>query len=255
MLLELVVVLLDSLLVPVLVQRQVGVLRPIGKRDGEEEEVDNENNKFDDFEGNDVGIFVSSEYDADDKEADNIDKQMELRRKDKKETRLKDDIDISEQFSGEKRKLSEITEKEWENIPESKVSASRMKKKRFEIYDPVLDIMLGKARQEHEYVTALDPKSKAAGGTETDLTAMGKGRNIVLAVKLDRLSGSVSGATVVDPKGYLTDLNSKNVMGNVNIGEDIKKSRLLLIDCCSSLLLKRIRNTLQGGLLRLGWNG
>ncbi len=30
----------------------------------------------------------------------------------------------------------------------------------------------------------------------------------MLGIKLDQVSDSVSGQTVVDPKGYLTDLNS-----------------------------------------------
>lgn len=46
------------------------------------------------------------------------------------------------------------------------------------------------------------------GGVTTDLTAMGAGRNTVVQLKLDKISDSVSGQTVVDPKGYLTDLKS-----------------------------------------------
>jgi hypothetical protein len=46
------------------------------------------------------------------------------------------------------------------------------------------------------------------GGTTTDLTAIGAGRSTVVQLKLDRISDSVSGQTVVDPKGYLTDLKS-----------------------------------------------
>ncbi|EES18760.2 hypothetical protein BDA96_09G262600 [Sorghum bicolor] len=61
-----------------------------------------------------------------------------------------------------------------------------------------------------------DSVPRAAGGTETpwaqtsvtDLTAVGEGRGTVLSLKLDRLSGSISGLAVVDPKGYLTDLKS-----------------------------------------------
>lgn len=51
--------------------------------------------------------------------------------------------------------------------------------------------------------------------TMTDLNKVGEGRNTYLQLKLDRVSDSVSGQTVVDPKGYLTDLNSsiKNQVG------------------------------------------
>ncbi|OWM73734.1 hypothetical protein CDL15_Pgr026838 [Punica granatum] len=57
----------------------------------------NENRKFDEFEGNDVGLFASAEYDGDDKEADAvweaIDRRMDSRRKDRREARLKQEIE------------------------------------------------------------------------------------------------------------------------------------------------------------------
>nr|DAD29707.1 TPA_asm: hypothetical protein HUJ06_031175 [Nelumbo nucifera] len=100
---------------------------------------------------------------------------------------------------------------------------------------PVPDTLLEKARQEQEHVTSLDPKSRAAGGTETpwaqtpvtDLTAVGEGRGAVLSLKLDMFSDSVTGLTVVDPKGYLTDLKSMKITSDTEIS-DIKKARLLL---------------------------
>uniref|UniRef100_M8C4I5 Pre-mRNA-processing factor 6 n=1 Tax=Aegilops tauschii TaxID=37682 RepID=M8C4I5_AEGTA len=68
--------------------------------------------------------------------------------------------------------------------------------KRFESFVPVPDTLLQKARQEQGHVTALDLKS-------------------------------LSGLTVVDPKGYLTDLNIMKITSNAEIS-DIKKARLLL---------------------------
>ncbi|XP_042501431.1 protein STABILIZED1 [Macadamia integrifolia] len=221
---------------------------------GEEEEEDeadekgyDENQKFDEFEGNDVGLFASAEYDEDDKEADavweSIDKRMDSRRKDRREARLKQEIEkyrasnpkITEQFADLKRKLYSLSAEEWDSIPEIGDYSLRNKKKRFESFVPVPDTLLEKARQEKEHVTALDPKSRAAGGTETpwaqtpvtDLTAVGEGRGTVLSLKLDRLSDSVSGLTVVDPKGYLTDLKSMKITSDAEIS-DIKKARLLL---------------------------
>ncbi|PKI48866.1 hypothetical protein CRG98_030714 [Punica granatum] len=56
-----------------------------------------ENWKFDEFEGNDVGLFAYAEYDEDDKEADAvweaIDKRMDSRRKDRREARLEEEIE------------------------------------------------------------------------------------------------------------------------------------------------------------------
>ncbi|KAF5201590.1 Pre-mrna-splicing factor [Thalictrum thalictroides] len=237
------------------------VVGPVGRGRGkggaaaaEEEEDDDaeekgydENQKFDEFEGNDVGLFASAEYDEDDKEADAvweaIDKRMDSRRKDRREAKLKEEIEkyrasnpkITEQFADLKRKLSEVKASEWENIPDIGDYSFRNKKKRFESFVPVPDTLLEKARQEKEHVIALDPKSRAVGGTETpysqtpvtDLTAVGVGRSTVLSMKLDRLSDSVSGLTVVDPKGYLTDLKSMKISTDGDIS-DIKKARLLL---------------------------
>nr|XP_010918430.1 protein STABILIZED1 [Elaeis guineensis]XP_010918431.1 protein STABILIZED1 [Elaeis guineensis] len=224
---------------------------PGGEEEEEEEEADDkgydENQKFDEFEGNDVGLFASAEYDEDDKEADavweSIDKRMDSRRKDRREARLKQEIEkyrasnpkITEQFADLKRKLADLTPDQWESIPEIGDYSLRNKKKRFESFVPVPDTLLEKARQEQEHVTALDPKSRAVGGTETpwsqtpvtDLTAVGEGRGTVLSLKLDRLSDSVSGLTVVDPKGYLTDLKSMKITSDAEIS-DIKKARLLL---------------------------
>ncbi|GAV70443.1 PRP1_N domain-containing protein/TPR_14 domain-containing protein [Cephalotus follicularis] len=214
--------------------------------DGEEKGYD-ENQKFDEFEGNDVGLFASAEYDEDDKEADavweEIDKRMDSRRKDRREARLKEEIEkyrasnpkITEQFADLKRRLETISYTEWDSIPEIGDYSLRNKKKRFESFVPVPDTLLERARQEQEHVTALDPRGRVASGTETpwsqtpvtDLTAVGEGRGTVLSLKLDRLSDSVSGLTVVDPKGYLTDLKSMKITSDAEIS-DIKKARLLL---------------------------
>eukprot|EP00731_Ephydatia_muelleri_P010128 Em0005g714a len=63
--------------------------------------------------------------------------------------------------------------------------------------------------------------------TRIDLNQIGEARNSMLSIKLDQVSDSVSGQTVVDPKGYLTDLNSitPQTSGDIN---DVKKARLLL---------------------------
>jgi pre-mRNA-processing factor 6 len=45
-----------------------------------------------------------------------------------------------------------------------------------------------------------------------DLTAVGEGRGTVLSLKLDRMADSISGQTVVDPKGYLTGAHERRCM-------------------------------------------
>jgi hypothetical protein len=41
----------------------------------------------------------------------------------------------------------------------------------------------------------------------------------VLSLKINRLSDLVLGQTVVDPKGYLTDLKSMKIMSDVEISD------------------------------------
>ncbi|KAE9586253.1 putative PRP1 splicing factor, pre-mRNA-processing factor 6/Prp1/STA1 [Lupinus albus] len=156
---------------------------------------------------------------------------MDSRGKDRREAWLKQEIEeyrasnpnIIEQFADLKQKLYIVSTEEWDNIPEIGDYSLRNKK-------------IGlRARQEKEHVTALDPKSRTAGGTETpwgkmsvtDLTVVGEGRKTMLSLKLGRLSYSVLGLTNVDPKVYLTTLKSMKITSDVEIS-DIKKARLLL---------------------------
>ncbi|PAV79764.1 hypothetical protein WR25_27177 [Diploscapter pachys] len=62
---------------------------------------------------------------------------------------------------------------------------------------------------------------------DLDLTKIGTARNKIMDMKLVQVSDSITGQTVVDPKGYLTDLNSMipKYGGDIN---DIKKARKLL---------------------------
>eukprot|EP00854_Cymbomonas_tetramitiformis_P014314 gene14314-16926_t len=219
---------------------------------GKEADQPQEKQEFDEFQGNDAGILSIGEYDEDDREADDIwekiDDHMDGRRRDRREARLKKEIEeyrasnpkITEQFADLKRKLSDVTEDEWDSIPD--IGDYTIKnKKRNASFVPVPDTLLAKAAAEKEQVAAIDPKSKLVGGFETpmglstpmgntpmtDLTAVGEGRGVVLELKLDRMADSVGGQTVVDPKGYLTDLKSMKINTDAEIG-DIKRARLLL---------------------------
>jgi len=61
----------------------------------------------------------------------------------------------------------------------------------------------------------------------TDFEQFGRARDKVLGIKLDQISDSVTGQTTIDPKGYLTDLNSVVVKSDAEIS-DMKKARMLL---------------------------
>lgn len=74
--------------------------------------------------------------------------------------------------------------------------------------------------------TSLGTRSILPG--ELDLRKIGQARNTLMDLKLNQVSDSVTGQTVIDPKGYLTDLQSMiPSIGTTDIG-DIKKARLLL---------------------------
>ncbi|KAG2489786.1 hypothetical protein HYH03_011736 [Edaphochlamys debaryana] len=229
---------------------------PGSKKGGDDESALDET-KFDEFMGNDAGVFATGEYDEDDKEADavweKIDNFMDERRREAREKRLKEELEryraenpkITEQFADLKRKLADVRADEWEAIPE--IGDYTLKKqKRMEKFAPVPDSLLARAAAEASTAggvnKSIDPNSGLAsvgglGGIQTpmggaastvsDLTAIGTGRGTVLGLKLDRMADSVTGQTVVDPKGYLTDLKSIKISTDAEIS-DIKKARHLL---------------------------
>ena len=107
-----------------------------------------------------------------------------------------------------------------------------------EKYTPMSDAMLAR-NLGGESVSTLDPKSGLASALPGNMTGMltpsgdldlrqiGEARKGLMSLKLKQTSDSVSGQTVVDPKGYLTDLQSMipSYGGDIN---DVKKARLLL---------------------------
>jgi len=228
----------------------------------QEDKEDLSESQFDPFEGykGDILLFASLPYDEEDKEADAIyalvDRRMDERRKRKREEREKKELEeyrkkrpvLEEMFAVHKRQLGEMTVEDWESIPEA-LDYSRQYKinqKNRDKYTPAPDSLIASSRPDTQTVAFLDHKQMKYGGLETpvggwqtpvngmatpivggDLTGLRKVRDQVLQVKLDRMADSVSGQTVVDPKGYLTDLNSLKISSEAEVS-DIKKARLLL---------------------------
>ncbi|KDD72365.1 PRP1 splicing factor, partial [Helicosporidium sp. ATCC 50920] len=203
-------------------------------------EADDEG-KFDAFLGNDSGVLAGSgAYDEEDREADQIweqvDQRMEERRKTQREAKEAEALEkfrernpkISEQFADLKRKLTSVSESEWDAIPDIGDTTIR-KPKRAAIFTPAPDSLLARAAGGGLGNTVVEPEGGASivPGTATDLTAVGQGRSTVVQLNLDRVSDSVSGQTVVDPKGYLTDMKSMVLKSDAEVS-DIKKARLLL---------------------------
>ena len=214
---------------------------PPPNRSGDEEDRgDYSDTKFDNWLGYEGSLFsASTEYDDEDREAEDtyfrVDEYMDSRRRSRREEKFKKEMEkfrkekptLPEQLKDAKRQLSMLKEEDWLAIPEA-ADRSIKKVKRAEKYVPVPEKLLDAARRDSEQVTAIDPMEASAGGKLSTLTELGGARSSVISVKLDRISDSVTGQSVVDPKGYLTVLNSLPVLNSdADIG-DWKKTRLLL---------------------------
>ncbi len=147
---------------------------------------------------------------------------------------------IAEGFADLKRGLANVTEAEWEAIPE--IGDYTIKKAKRDTWAPVPDTLLAKAAAEmaststtvvEENASSSSASALPADGSAASLapggslTAVGEGRRTVVSLKLDSAADSVSGQTVVDPRGYLTSLSSQRISSAAEVG-DIKKARTLL---------------------------
>ncbi|KAJ3116004.1 hypothetical protein HDU96_010652 [Phlyctochytrium bullatum] len=212
---------------------------------------EDDDERFQDPE-NETGLFSSLPYEADDEEADRIyesvDKKMDERRRLRREAREREELEryrkenpkIQQQFAELKRGLAEVTPEEWANLPEVGDMVRKKGKRNNRLgdrYTPVPDSVLLGTTASLGYASTLDSRQQMGGiatpasgnldGTLTDFVQFGQARDKVLGLKLDQISDSVSGQTTIDPKGYLTDLNSIVVKSDAEIS-DIKKARQLL---------------------------
>ncbi|KAJ3172571.1 hypothetical protein HDU88_005899 [Geranomyces variabilis] len=211
---------------------------------------DDDDERFQDPD-NETGLFNAAPYEADDEEADRIyeevDAKMDERRRARREAREKEELEryrkerpkIQQQFADLKRGLAIVSEDEWASIPEvgDLVRKGKRQKKLADRYTAVPDSVLLGAASQLQLTNSLDEKQQALGGfatpaptadgTMTDFVQFGQARDKVLGLKLDQISDSVAGQSTVDPKGYLTDLNSIVVKSDAEIS-DIKKARTLL---------------------------
>ena len=209
-----------------------------GGQGGDEDRGDYSDTKFDNWLGYEGSLFSHGDFDEEDREAENtyskIDDYMDTRRRNRREKKFQSEMEkfrkekptLPEQNKDAKRQLSKLSLTDWESIPEAG-DYSIKKVKRAEKYVPVPDKILDSARRDMETVNSISTDS-ARSGSMTNLTDFGGARSTVISVKLDRISDSVTGQSVVDPKGYLTSLNSHSGLNSdAEIG-DWKKTRLLL---------------------------
>ncbi|EEY56427.1 pre-mRNA-processing factor, putative [Phytophthora infestans T30-4] len=219
------------------------------EKDENEDFGDYSETNYDEFSGySSRGLFQDTPYDDDDKEADDIyeqvDERMDSRRKRRREIRQLEELKkarkempkISDQFADLKSSLQQMSDAEWEMIPDIgdyslKFKTNTALQKRNEMFAPVPDSVLGAtaglSTSVSGTITPAGNGMETPSGMTSSVTGLAGARGAQLSHKLDKMSDSISGQTVVDPKGYLTDLNSVKLTSDAEIG-DIKKARLLL---------------------------
>lgn len=206
--------------------------------------------KYDHFNGYEERLFGDTPYEEDDKLADEVweqvDATLDKRRRAHREARMNEELakyrkvrpKLQHQFADLKRDLEQVSYTEWESLPEPGAHIKGAQQaKRSEYFTKAPDSLLDRARSQLDSANSVvDAAARDGGGASSaapsdtplaDLKSLGEARNSVLSVKLDLMSDSVTGQTVVDPKGYLTELSSIKVSSAAEIG-DIKKARLLL---------------------------
>ena len=194
-------------------------------------------------------LFAGTVYEADDAEADaiwdSVESHMEGRRKARREAIEAEElakeratnVKLDVKFADLKRGLSDVTDNEWENLPEVGDLTRRRRKANLRMAEngngktyAVSDTILAGAVSQNATVNELDEKQMSGEGfdtpaliqgTETDLVGIGQARDRVLSLQLDQASkdASASGlSSTVDPRGYMTALNSQVLQSDAQIG-------------------------------------
>jgi len=229
-------------------------------RGEEDTTVQGDDEQFQDPD-NETNLFGSAPYDQEDEEADKIyesidlhlerrgQSRRELREKLEQERLEKERPKIQTQFADLKRSLSSVSDSEWENLPEVGNIAGRGHKKlrkegNLRTYAIPDSVLLGQRdqvgletsldnRQMNGDITPAGEQSSSTSGVMTNFVEIGAARDKVLGLKLDQVKDSVSGSTTIDPKGYLTQMNSIVFKTEAEIG-DIKRARALLASLTKS---------------------
>jgi hypothetical protein len=193
------------------------------------ERVDYSESNYDSFSGYSEGLFAGGNYEDDDREADliyqSVDQCLEKRHKRSRELQLladsqkkqKEAATISEQFADLKQGLSEVSSEMWDAIPEvgdHSLKTKMQRKNKGVSFMPLPDSVVTQAGASGvglsgNTLASVDVSGDAGAGTPAGgaITGLSGARGTVLSLKLDRMSDSVSGQTVVDPRGYLTEMS------------------------------------------------
>uniref|UniRef100_A0A0K0FKK2 Pre-mRNA-processing factor 6 n=1 Tax=Strongyloides venezuelensis TaxID=75913 RepID=A0A0K0FKK2_STRVS len=229
-------------------------LPPFKKPKDEDDGADYNDSNFNNFFGYSGSLVARDPYEKDDEEADliyqAIDDRLDERRKDHrqkialeaKESFRKELPDFHQQFSDLTRQLAGISESEWLAIPDVGDARNKAKRNpRGDKYTPVPDSIISSSISYGQTSSVMDSfvqngtTSVVDGGqstfrvpsTDLDLVKIGQAKNRIMDIHLNKASDSVSGQTVIDPKGYITGLQSMIPQHGADIS-DIKKARQLL---------------------------
>ncbi|KAF1985773.1 putative Pre-mRNA-splicing factor prp1 [Aulographum hederae CBS 113979] len=227
---------------------QLGSAAPTAYGIPEKKEDDDDEERYQDPDS-EVGLFAHGAYDREDDEADRIyqsvDDRMEKRRKKSRQDREKREEDeynrknpkIQQQFADLKRNLANVTDEEWESIPEvgdltgkNRRTKANLRKRFYAVPDSVIAGVASQGQMDTSISAADGPEGD---GAATSLAEFGAAREKQLVARLDQAgtSSSVSGgsgtATSVDVKGYMTSLDADFNPSSMNVG-DIKRARDLL---------------------------
>jgi pre-mRNA-processing factor 6 len=199
-------------------------------------------------EGMEGSLFSGADqnFDDDDDEADRIYDAIDERMNSKRRKHNDDGASaatgsaIGDQFRELKQKLADVTEDQWAAIPDVGDYSLRHKQKRREdVFTPLTDSLLESRSKVNSDATAggknamagttqvLDGTATYTAGYRTNLSGLAEARSTVMTMSLDKMSDSVSGQTVIDPKGYLTSLSNTKIASAAEVG-DVNKARLLL---------------------------
>ena len=183
-------------------------------------------------------LFNKEEEDEEDIEADkqyeDFDKYMEERRKNIKEKNelinLKrnrnEQPTIRQAFSALKNDLKTLSQSDWESIPE--IKDFTIKKRKIERYIPITDSEIMAALND-TIIPLKEEKEK-----ETTLENVGKAKNSILKMLIDKIGEEKGEKNSIDRLSYLSELNTlnkDNVVNPLNSFEgvqDMKKAKLLL---------------------------
>lgn len=206
---------------------------------------------YDQFQGYSDRLFGDTPYDNDDEEADRIydaiDERMNSKSANKRakleQQNQSSSTNIGDQFRELKEKLKDVTEDQWDAIPDvGDYSLKYKQKRREDVFTPLTDSLLVSKAQQNNDATASSSTSAVAATTTaglpstsgfqsvvTNMSGLAEARGTVLGMSLDKMaqSDSTTGQTVIDPKGYLTSLSSVKIATQAEIS-DVNKARLLL---------------------------